>query len=45
LLRGVDPRGVDPRGVDIRGVDLAAYSGYLDCCFCASACITFYSQI
>jgi hypothetical protein len=34
-----------PEGVDLRGVDLAAYSAYLECCFRAAACITFYSQI
>jgi uncharacterized protein YjbI with pentapeptide repeats len=43
LLRGADLGGVDLRGVDLGGVDLAAYSAYLDCCYRAAACITFYS--
>jgi hypothetical protein len=46
LVEGCGPqRCGPPGGVNFKGVDLAAYSAYLDCCFHAAACITFYCLI
>jgi hypothetical protein len=51
LVEGCGPRRCGPQrcgppgGVDLIGLDLVAYSAYLECCFRAAACITFYSPI
>jgi hypothetical protein len=47
---GVDHGGADPGVVDLGGVDhpevwTSLLSAYLDCCYRATTCITFYNPI